>query len=148
MLVAERYSVEKPQLNTGAGITKKVRIRCKKGVLSKTVVILVGLIFLNSLIQSIVVKKNHEITVQRQEIQTLNRELNKLQIEIAGLSSYDRIQTLAKTKLGMKLASPGDYRRIAAAPSVNQEPRSYENNIWKKVAAWAGEAGETLANTP
>ena len=149
MLVAERYSIEKSDLNTGAEIKQKVRIRWKRAVFIKTIVVFVGLIFLNSVIQALVVQKSHEITVQRNEIQALDRELNKLQIEIAGLTSYDRIQNLAKTELGMKLAAPSDYRRVAAVPSVDRmAPDSYRQSLWSKVAAWVGGAGETMANTP
>ncbi len=149
MLVAERYTNEKTHFNTGVGVKKKVRIRFKRAALLKTVMVFVGLVFLNSVIQALVVQKNHEIIVRRNEIQALDRELNKMQIEIAGLTSYDRIQNLAKSELGMKLATPGDYRRIAAAPSVKRtEPQSYQENIWEQAADWAGGAGETLANTP
>lgn len=149
MLVAERYSIEKSDLNTGAEIKRKVRIRWKRAVLIKTVLVFVGLVFLNSLIQALVVQKNYEITVQRNEIQALDREINKLQIEIAGLTSYDRIQNLAKTELGMKLATLEDYRRITAVPSVDRTaPDSYRQGLWSRVAAWVGGAGETMANTP
>lgn len=149
MLVAERYSIEKPDLNTGAVIKRRVRIRWKRTVLINTTVVLIGLVFLNSVIQALLVQKNHEITVRRDEIRALDRELNKLQIEIAGLTSYDRIQHLAKTELGMKLAASGDYRRIAAAPWVDRTaPDSYRQSLWSRVAAWVGGAGETMANTP
>jgi cell division protein FtsL len=149
MLVAERYQIEKSDMNTGAEIKRKARIRLKRAVLIKTVAVFVGLVFLNSVIQALVVQKNHEITVQRNEIQALDRELNKLQIEIASLASYDRIQNLAKTKLGMKLATPEDYRRIAAVPSVDHTtPDSYRQSLWSRVAAWVAGAGETMANTP
>jgi cell division protein FtsL len=105
-----------------------------------------GLIFLNSIIQALVVEKNYQIAVQRDRIQALDRELNKIQIEIAGLTSYERIQKLAKAELGMKLASSEDYRRIAVSPLVDRvEPHSGRKNIWSRVAAWVGGAGETLA---
>ncbi|MGE5607482.1 MAG: hypothetical protein ACM3YE_17555 [Bacteroidota bacterium] len=149
MLIAEKYSMEKLNQKTRIGIEKKTRLRWKRTALIKIVGVVIGLVFLNSVIQALVVEKNYQITVQQGKIQALDRELNKIQIEIAGLNSYERIQNLAKTELGMKLASPGDYRRIAVAPSVNQTaPRSYEKNIWSRVAAWVGSAGETLANTP
>jgi cell division protein FtsL len=149
MLVAERYSSKETNLYTGNDIKRKVRIRWKRTVLYKTVAVLVGLVFMNSVIQALVVQKNYQITVQRNEIQALDRELNKLQIEIADLTSYDRIQNLAKTELGMKLASPGDYRRIAAVPSVDRTaPDSYRKNLWSRVATWVGGAGKTMANTP
>lgn len=149
MLMAERYPMEKMNQKTRVVMEKKTRLRWKRTVLFKMVGVLLGLILINSVIQALVVEKNHQIVVQREAIQALDRELNKLQIEIAGLTSYERIQKLAKTELGMKLASPGDYRRIAAVPSVNQmDSDSYQKNIWSRVAAWIGGAGETMANTP
>ncbi len=149
MIVAERYPIVKPNLKAGAGIGKKTRIRCKNPVLLKMAGVLIGLVFLNSVIQMLVVQKNYQINLQRDEIQALDRELNKTQVEIASLTSYDRIQHLAKTELGMKLATPRDYRRIAAAPSVDHAlPRSYQQGIWSKLTAWVGGVGETLANTP
>lgn len=149
MLMAERYPMEKLNQKTRTGWEKKTRLRWKRTALIKIVGVFIGLVFLNSVIQALVVEKNHQITVQRKQIQALDRELNKIQIEIAGLTSYERIQKLAKTELGMKLASPEDYRRIAVAPSNNQiVPNSYEKNIWRRVAAWVGSAGETMANTP
>lgn len=146
MLVAERYPNLKPNLKTENEIGKKTSIRWKRAVLLKIVVVLVGLVFFNSIIQALVVQKNYQITLQRNEIQVLDRELNKIQVEIAGLTSYERIQFLAKSELGMKLATPGDYRRIAAAPSVDRVlPKQ---SIWGRFTAWVGGAGETLANTP
>ncbi len=149
MLMAERYPMEKPNQKSGVKVEKKTHLRWKRTALIKIVGVLIGLIFLNSVIQALVVEKNHQILVQRGEIQALDRELNKIQIEIAGLNSYERIQKLAKTELGMKLASPEDYRRIAVAPSAKRtEPGSYRKNILSRVAAWVGGVGETLANTP
>lgn len=149
MLMDERYPMEKLNQKTRTGLEKKTRLRWKRTVLIKIVGVIIGLVFLNSVIQALVVEKNYQITVQREQIQALDRELNKIQIEIAGLTSYERIQNLAKTELGMKLASPEDYRRIAVAPSDNQTaPHSYQKNIWRRVAAWIGSAGETMANTP
>lgn len=149
MLMAKRYPMEKMNQKTRVAMGKKTRLRWKRPPLFKIVGVFIGLIFLNSVIQALVVEKNYQIANQRDEIQVLDRELNKIQIEIAGLTSYDRIQKLAKTELGMKLASPGDYRRIAAVPSLNQmDSNSYQKNIWSRVAAWIGGAGETLANTP
>ena len=149
MLVAEKYSDEKPDLKTRVGIEKKTRLRWKQTALTRITAVVIGLVFLNSVIQALVVEKNYQIAVQYGQIQALDRELNKLQVEIASLNSYERIQKLAKTELGMKLASSGDYRRIAVVPSLDQTmPRSDRKTIWNRVAAWVGGSGETLANTP
>lgn len=149
MVVAERYPVIEPNLKTTVRVTKKTRIRWKNAVLIKTVGVIIGLVFLNSVIQTLVVQKNYQIATQRNEIQALDRELSKIQVEIAGLTSYERIQHLAKTELGMKLATPGDYRRIAAVPSQDRTlSRSYQQSIWSRLTAWVGGVGETLANTP
>lgn len=149
MLVAEKCSSKETNLNIGNEIRRKVRVQWKRTILIKTVAVLVGLVFTNSIIQALVIQKNYQIAVQRNEIQALDRELNKLQIEIADLTSYDRIQNLAKTELGMKLASPEDFRRIAAVPSVDRTaPDSYRKTLWSRLATWVGGAGKTMANTP
>jgi len=148
MLMAERYPLEKLNQKTSIRIEKKTRFRWKRAALIKIVGVIIGLVFLNSVIQALVVEKNYQVAVRRNQIQALDRELNKIQIEIAGLTSYERIQNLATTELGMKLASPRDYRRIAVAPANRTEPHSYRKNIWNRVAAWVGSAGETLANNP
>lgn len=149
MLMAEKYSNEKLNLKTRVGIEKKTRLRWKRTALIKITAVVIGLVFLNSVIQALVIEKNYQIAVQCDQIQALDREINKIQIEIAGLNSYERIQKLAKTELGMKLASPGDYRRIAVDSSLNRTvPRSDRKNIWNRLAVWVGGSGETLANAP
>ncbi len=149
MLVAERLPIVKPNLNTGTGIRRKTRIRLKRAILVKICGVLIGLVFLNSIIQALVVQKNYQIVAKSKEIQSLDRELNKIQIEMAGLTSYDRIQYLAKTELGMKLATPRDYRRIAAVSSIDQTTSSsYQQGVWGRFAGWVGGVGRTLANTP
>lgn len=147
MVVAERYPVIEPNLKTTVRVTKKTRIQWKNAVLIKTVGVIIGLVFLNSVIQTLVVQKNYQIATQRNEIQALDRELSKIQVEIAGLTSYERIQHLAKTELGMKLATPGDYRRIAAVPTIDRT-LPHQQSVWSRLTAWVGGVGETLANTP
>lgn len=148
MLMAERCPIVKPNINTGIGTKKKVRIRWKRTALVKTVSIIIGLVFINTFIQGLVVQKNYELNVERGQIQALEREVNKTRVEIAGLSSSERIQTFAKQR-GMKLASSGDYRCIAAAPTIDRSlSETGRDNMWSRLANWMGGAGATLANTP
>ncbi|NLY74035.1 MAG: hypothetical protein GX075_01880 [Firmicutes bacterium] len=149
MLVAERSPTVNSGFNTGAENRKKPRKCWKRAFLIKTAASLIGLVFLNSLIQALVIQKNYEITRERSAIQALERELTKIRVEIAGLTSYDRIQHLAQTELGMKLASPGDYHRIVAAPVFDRNlPRTYNESLWSKFTAWLEGEGKTLANSP
>lgn len=148
MLMAERCPIVKQNINVGIGIEKRPRPHWKRAVLVKTLSIIFGLVFLNTFIQMLVVQKNFELNTERDQIQTLEREINKTQVEIAGLTSSERIQTFAKRN-GMKLAASSDYRCIAAAPAIDRSlSPSGRQSMWSRLAGWMGGAGATLANTP
>lgn len=156
MLVAEERSfIGAITAPSGAGKISYSSRRAQFKLLTRILGILLSFMLINLIFQALVVQQNHQIRTWQAKINDLQRETIELRIEIAKLESFDRIQTLAQTRLGMRTPGPQEYRCIAAAPvehpqlySQTGRPTSETNNPWEKLSNWIGGIGETLAQTP
>lgn len=156
MALAEKIQpVETTETTTN--YARKRRIQTKPGL--KAVLPAMGLVLClaagNVIVQGLVVGKNYQIRQWEKRINAQEREMVQLKMDIARLESFDRVQTIAKNELGMKNAGPRDYQLIppvAADPQVAPNPEyldaENQNGLLNKIAAWLGEIGKTMANTP
>jgi hypothetical protein len=147
MILAEKQSLSENLYNTSE-LVLRPHAELRKNL--KPFLTIIGfslcLMVANLWVQVVVVKQNNEIKGCQEAIRILERESIKIRIEMANLESFERVQTVAQKELHMKIAGPGDYRCIAAAPSLPQnEPRPYNfvaksipqnTRLWAKVAFW------------
>jgi cell division protein FtsL len=147
MLLAEKQSVSENSYNSSKLVLRHCTDRRKNLKLFLTIVgFSLCLMVANLWVQVVVVKQNNQIKGCQEAIRTLERESIKIRIEMANLESFERVQTVAQKELHMKIAGPGDYRCIAAAPSLPQnEPRPYNfvaksipqnTRLLAKVVSW------------
>jgi cell division protein FtsL len=77
---------------------------------SKTVPILVVCLILtlgvNIVLQAIVAQTQYRLLQQEQGLNEIDKEINRIYIELADLSSEQRIESLAQERLGMHRAQP------------------------------------------
>ena len=159
MLLAEKQMFLNPAITvTGVSSQPASQTRRNRKLIPRVIGFLLCLVVANMIIQAIVVQKNNEITKWKNEIRDLERKQIELRIEMAGLESFERIQTMAKNELGMREAGPKDYQLIAASPIAPGEnirhPYEYhstrtvsKSGLWAKLSAWLGSLGETMAQT-
>jgi cell division protein FtsL len=147
MILAEKQMVSENLYNTSK---PALRPSMNRGQNLKPVLTIVGfflcLMVANLWIQVAIVKRSDEIKDCREAIRTLERESIQIRIEMANLESFERVQSIAQKELRMRVAGPGDYRCIAAAPSLHQnEPRPYNYvaktvpqnpHVWGRLASW------------
>jgi cell division protein FtsL len=161
MLLAERRSEE---FNSAAGAGKTPKNPAPRGAVKKTIVKIVTislcLIVANLVIQSLVVQRIREIKKLQLEINLLERDSDKLRVEMAELESFNHIQSVAQKDLKMRPAGPNDLQLIAAAPgykkerttsNINQDNSSKtipKDGLWNQLVTWLGGAKKTMADTP
>jgi cell division protein FtsL len=155
MLLAEERSLayqDSSVTGTHKIALPKRRLQLKK--ISRIMGFLLCLMVANVIFQSLVVQQNNQIKVWQAKIRDLERESIQLRVEMAYLESFDRIQYLAQTELGMRVPGSRDFRRIAAVPVekprlyTQTQPSSKANRPWGKVTSWLGGIGKTMAQTP
>jgi cell division protein FtsL len=155
MLLAEERSLAyqaSPITGTSKSPLPNRRQQMKK--ISRILGVLLCLIAVNMIFQALVVQQNNQIKVWQVKIRDLEREKIQLRVEMAYLESFDRIQYVAQTKLGMRAPGSRDFRCIAAAPVerprlyTKTQPSSKTNRPWGKVTTWLGGMGKTMAQTP
>ena len=147
MILAEKQRISENLYNPNESA---LRLRTYRRQNLKPLLAVVGfflcLMVVNLWVQVALVKRNDEIKGCQEAIRTLERESIQIRIEMANLESFERVQTIAQKVLRMKVAGPGDYRYIAAAPSLHQnEPRPYNYvaktvpqnpRVWGRLASW------------
>jgi cell division protein FtsL len=147
MILAERRQLSQDIYNTSK---QELRPRIRRHHNLKPFFVVMGvflcLTLANLWIQVAIVKLNDEIKECRATIRLVERDSIKTRMEMANLDSFERIQSYAINKLHMRIAGPGDYRFIAAAPSLHRnEPRPYNyvaktaphsTHVWGKLASW------------
>lgn len=70
----------------------------------------------NTLLQAFVAKAQYQLNQKEQKISAIDKEINRMYIELADLSSERRIETLAQERLGMHRATSEE---IAFLPGEN-----------------------------
>lgn len=146
MILAEKQRISENLYNTESAIGPRTYRRQNLKPFLSIVGFFLCLMVANLWVQVAIVKRNDQIKVCREAIRTLERESIQIRIQMANLESFERIQTIAQKDLHMKIAGPGDYRCIAAAPSLNRnEPRPYNyisqsgtqnTHLWGRIASW------------
>jgi cell division protein FtsL len=63
--------------------------------------VLLSLMTVNSILQALLAQTQLRLEDAQAKVETLDKELGQLQYELAGLGSYDRVESVASTKLGM-----------------------------------------------
>jgi cell division protein FtsL len=158
MVLAEKVSMveaEEPMM-----VKKQLKLASKTKLNFKKAVSLAGcllcLTIVNVIVQGLVVEKNYQIRHWERLVQEQERKMMKLEIKIANLESFDRVQTVAKNELGMKTVGPDDYQMIPAVPAEDgpvaqsvpgRLPADESNGMLERIAAWVGGIGKTMANT-
>ncbi|HEX3044048.1 MAG TPA: cell division protein FtsL [Bacillota bacterium] len=161
MLLAERRSEE---LNSAAGAGENSKNPAQRWAVKKTIVKIVFfslcLIVANLVIQSLVVQRIREIKKLQLEINALERDSDKLRVEMAELESFNHIQSVAQKDLKMRPAGPNDFQLIAAAPGYKKEKATSNTDpanssktiakegLWNQLVTWLGGANKTMADTP
>lgn len=158
MALAERIQKPEMEMKTATGCTKKRRLkpRFKQKWLLPAAGMLLCLTVCNVIVQGMVVDKTYQIRRWEKLINEQEREIIKLQVDIAALESFERVQNIAKNELGMKTAGPQDYRLVPSVPAKEEDYASNlsynvagrDSGLFNKIIAWFGEIGKTMANTP
>lgn len=98
----------------------------------RSIVILVGILLLtlagNTLLQAFVAKAHYQLNQKDKKIAAIDNEINRMYIELADLSSERRIASLARERLGMNYAKPGE---IAFLPGDGEriDGRAYDDAV-------------------
>ncbi len=143
MLLAEKqgYSENIYNINLQTRVDRRMNLKPFYAVIGLFLCLMVA----NLWIQVLVVKRDREISDYQSLIRKLERQNIQIQLEIAKLDSFERIQTEAQ-KMGMRVAGPNDYYCIGGAPKPKGNEnriRNYaensgfqDNQLWAKVASW------------
>lgn len=159
MVLAEQLSMADYQYEQRYERRLTQQPRKKSRLMLKLICGLFVLMLINIIVQAMVVQTNHQINTWKNMIREQEREMIQLRVEIAALESFERIQLIAQTELGMKMAGPDDYKFIAAVPSMKKsvpsasylaksEVRQNSANLLAKLNNWLGGFGRTMAKTP
>ena len=158
MVLAEKQRISENLYSSGEPAIRPSlsRRRNLKPVVTVAVFFLC-LMVANLWVQVVVVKRSEQIKNYREAIRALERESIQIRIEMANLESFEHIQTVAQNEMHMRIAGPGDYRHIAAAPSLQQnEPRPYNyttktipqnTHVWGRLASWFEGFREAMAQS-
>ncbi|MGE5604906.1 MAG: hypothetical protein ACM3YE_04350 [Bacteroidota bacterium] len=124
--------------------------------LIKILIIVLLLAVLNSFLQVFVIFINQEIQKYQSQIEILEKEISRTKVEMASLESFERIQTIALNKLGMRAANSDDYHWVEAMPVVSESlssipdqasPEIVEADLWEQLSRWIGNIGKTMAQS-
>ena len=124
--------------------------------LIKILIIVLLLAVLNSFLQVFVIFINQEIQKYQSQIKILEKEISRTKVEMASLESFERIQTIALNKLGMRAANSDDYHWVEAMPVVSESlssipdqasPEIVEADLWEQLSRWIGNIGKTMAQS-
>ena len=140
-------------------IRKVYRMRVNKEKLLgrvRFVAILLLLMTANILVQALLAQTQHRLAVVRDEIREMEKEIGRLQYELADLSSSQRIEVIALNDLGMKPAESDGRQLLAYTPVLPETPeitlymqaRGYlgtERGVLQRVADWLSGAGRVMA---
>jgi len=141
LVVAEKAYVTLPE-----SPNHKVRVKEKeKGFLNIQIVgltlALFGLGLLYTYQHNRVISLGYQINALKQNIATLQRDNKKLELTIAGLQAPKRVESIARTKLGMKepssvllAAVPAKPAPAKSSPAKPQERRLALKNVLRLAA--------------
>ena len=124
--------------------------------LIKLLIIFLLLAVFNSFLQVFVIFINQEIQKYQSQIEILEKEISRTKVEMASLESFERIQTIALNKLGMRAANTDDYHWVEAMPVVSESissipdqasPEIVEADLWEQLSRWIGNIGKTMAQS-
>lgn len=124
--------------------------------LIKILIIVLLLAVFNSFLQVLVIFINQEIQKYQSQIEILEKEISRTKVEMASLESFERIQTIALNKLGMRAANYDDYHWVEAMPMVSESvssipdqasPEIVEADLWEQLSRWIGNIGKTMAQS-
>jgi len=158
MLVAEQQCTR--QEETATSYIKAPNNQPKKKGLQRLIgligVNLVILICSNLVIHGLLLQQNYQGKALGDQIKELDRQLLETQMEISSLGSFERIQEVAVTRLGMQLPERHIVRPLVKNVLRDSEsesalirrvfkPVNYQNNLWSEVVAWLSSLGATMA---
>lgn len=124
--------------------------------LIKILIIVLLLAVFNSFLQVFVIFISQEIQKYQSLIEILEKEISRTKVEMASLESFERIQTIALNKLGMRAANYDDYHWVEAMPMVSESvssipdqasPEIVEADLWEQLSRWIGNIGKTMAQS-
>lgn len=124
--------------------------------LIKILIIVLLLAVFNSFLQVLVIFISQEIQKYQSLIEILEKEISRTKVEMASLESFERIQTIALNKLGMRAANYDDYHWVEAMPMVSESvssipdqasPEIVEADLWEQLSRWIGNIGKTMAQS-
>lgn len=121
----------------------------------KLLIIFLLLAVFNSFLQVFVIFISQEIQKYQSQIEILEKEISRTKVEIASLESFDRIQTIALNKLGMRAANSDDYHWVEAMPVVSENvslpnytsSEMVKADFWEQLHQWLGNIGKTMAQS-
>ncbi|NLY89103.1 MAG: hypothetical protein GX085_05725 [Firmicutes bacterium] len=148
------------QAPRGVKIRKTYRLKINKKKLLGRVRIVAFLFLLmtaNILVQAMLAQSQHRLAVVRGEIEEMEKEIGRLQYELADLSSSQRIEVIAVNVLGMKPAENDGRQLLAYTPALSETPEitlfmqapaylGMERGVLQKVADWLSGAGRVMAD--
>lgn len=140
-------------------IRKVYRMRInKKKLLTRVrfIAILLLLMAANILVQAMLAQTQHRLAMVRGEIREMEKEIGRLQYDLAYLGSSERVEVVAVNALGMKPAENDGRQVLAYSPALPetpeitlfmQAPRSLgaERGVLQRVADWFSGAGRVMA---
>lgn len=135
MLLAEKKNYS---ICSEVRLEKKIKVKIKQDLLKYSQVIIVvlicfsfGLFYTYKHIQ--VINLGYKIDELKQNIAIIQRDNKRLELKIAELQAPDRIETIAKNKLGMR--NP-DKLLLAALPQDASSSRKIDKSIERKNYNW------------
>ncbi len=157
MLVAKQHCTHEEETATGyIEAPKKQRRKGFRRLIGLVLINLVILVCVNLLVHGMLLQQNYQSKALEKQIKELDRQLLEMQMEVSGLGSFERIQEVAVTKLGMQLPDNYDnysihkkttrpYKVEAIASKNVSRTIYYENNLWSQAVAWLSSLGATMA---
>ena len=140
-------------------IRKVYRMRINKRKLLnrvRVVAILLLLMAANILVQAMLAQTQHRLAMVRGEIKELEKEIGRLQYDLAYLGSSERIEVVAVNTLGMKPVENEGRQLLAYAPELPETPEitlfmqapgypGMERGVLQRVAGWLSGVGRAMA---
>lgn len=125
--------------------------------------ILLSLMAVNSIIQALLAQTQLRLEKAQTKVEALDKELGQLQFELAGLSSYERVERVASVKFGM--LRPVGISNLTADYSLTQvrleeveiplyelttefrqETGGRNKGLAREIGRWISSLGRAMAN--
>lgn len=119
--------------------------------------ILLCLMTANILVQALLAKTQHQLGIVRGEIQELEKDVGRLQYELADLSSSERIEVIAVNALGMKPAENDSRQLLSYSSALPETPEitlymqtpyylEMDRGVMERVTDWFSGVGRVMAD--